>query len=245
METYTFYHGTRADPAVAQQSFAQGAQPQGKGYGGQKTGFYILTSQDAARRHARDFLEQEIFADQEKRAGPPLVVQIKTDFKSSEWDIDYEQHASEVLALLGAHRSLFGEIIGQPFSYLNTQNQTETFCVKGLHDFGPGGGFKIADGARRRGFGFTRAPDDEGTVGDAPILQAIADHFSAIDPDFASARQQLMLDLATKPGSALKYVGTSPLAVKGMEVFESGTWNNLPLPPRHPSLPQNRQDLRL
>jgi hypothetical protein len=96
---FRFYHGTSSgsNDEVLNSFKREGARSSGYGHG-QGGGLFLWTSEEKAKRHSLDRMNNELDGLKGSFEGSPIVVVIDVpsiDF--GEWDLDIENHAKDIL----------------------------------------------------------------------------------------------------------------------------------------------------
>ena len=97
---FRFYHGTSSgsNDEVLNSFKREGARSSGYGHG-QGGGLFLWTSEEKAKRHSLDRMNNELDGLKGSFEGSPIVVVIDVpsiDF--GEWDLDIENHAKDILS---------------------------------------------------------------------------------------------------------------------------------------------------
>jgi len=203
----TVYHGSSTGANnTTLQSFRQGTQNKGGGYG-QGGGFYVWTDYATAKNHATGFGQD----------GYPMVLAFAVTLNPEEWDIDYELMPQTAAQAIARHWQEFQSL--GPIQIGNTIIDPSRSTTE---DGGIGIYRSLTAGRKMIRF------DDQSSGGGAGIewgklLSNIIQRMEQINPQIIlEMEQQAFSNL--KPGQALKYVGQGTLMPTQIQAFVNNQW---------------------
>jgi hypothetical protein len=240
---FRFYHGTSSgsNDEVLNSFKREGARSSGYGHG-QGGGLFLWTSEEKAKRHSLDRMNNELDGLKGSFEGSPIVVVIDVpsiDF--GEWDLDIENHAKDILSYAsrrvgklnklgdvslsdktrgylskdGVGEKLTGSDAGPiPFSYIKKNPNWKSFSAKY-----PGKMFGIRDPL------LNAEDDDYYNVGTA---QKVAPFYYAHQDRNPELHKKLeswfFQNNYNKNPMALKYTGEVSLPVTKILVYNGQNW---------------------
>lgn len=219
----TLYHTFLKEPTKAlsfdsANGFCVSANSIGRGWGGQKSGFYCFTSRTDAENMIHNRKDKE-----NKYAWIAEISVEQGSLKYPEWEFDYEFSSSalklihkyadtlEGKGILSCFETRFkGDDLHEVFFTLHPQNRPGVFTVKRYRSDSSSVPMQVTEGVKASSHG----------IANVAIFQKVNDILCEESKDYLKNYNALLNDIKAGSSDSLKYTGNKPLSVISLDICD-------------------------
>lgn len=213
------YHGTNSGRNnVNVNQFKNGINTnKAHGYG-QGHGFYVFCDELSAKKHAFNIVNpQSNITSQADTEGLPMIVSVIGYLHPDNWDIDYENNKKAVFSFLWDHYEKFQDLtFDSGYGQAKFDGKSDKYGFQKI---------KYEDPEKYTSIGYNH-DNPASDTGEATVISNIVKAFAAKDPQVVSAFKTIFFSNLS-PGMAIKYIGSNPLKISKMEIFNNNRWEKI------------------